>query len=67
MTFSIRAAAGREDFTALGALFRDYAAELGIDLSFQDFDAELAGLETFYEAAFLAEAPSGEFAGCVPP
>jgi ribosomal protein S18 acetylase RimI-like enzyme len=47
------------DADSIRALFREYADELGIDLSFQDFDSELADPLGFYELVLLA----GE--GCV--
>lgn len=37
-----------DDLSACASLFRTYAASLGIDLSYQDFDAELAGLPGRY-------------------
>ena len=58
MTLSIAAAApelARE-------LILEYAS--GLDLSFQDFDHEIASLGTFYEAMFVARW-DGEPAGCV--
>ena len=36
-------------------LFREYAAELDVDLSFQDFDAELADPFRVYEVVLLAK------------
>ena len=37
------------------ALFREYADELGIDLSFQEFDSELADPLGVYELVLLSE------------
>ena len=52
-------AAGTEDAERVRALFREYAGGLDVDLSFQDFDAELDDPLGFYVAVLLA----GE--GCV--
>ncbi len=52
----------------LRTLFREYADWLGVDLRFQDFEAELAGLPGDYAPprgrALLAEL-DGRLAGCV--
>jgi ribosomal protein S18 acetylase RimI-like enzyme len=50
----IRVAAGNDDAERVQTLFREYAEGLGIDLSFQDFEAELADPLTFYTAVLLA-------------
>jgi ribosomal protein S18 acetylase RimI-like enzyme len=49
----IRAATGA-DVDAVRTLFREYADGLGVDLSFQDFDAELANPLGFYELVLVA-------------
>jgi putative acetyltransferase len=47
------------DAETVRSLFREYGSGLGIDLSFQDFDAELADPFGFYELVLLADG------GCV--
>jgi ribosomal protein S18 acetylase RimI-like enzyme len=44
-----------KDEKAVRALFREYAEGLQLDLSFQDFDSELADPLGFYELVLLAE------------
>ncbi len=48
------------DFDAARELILEYAAGTGVDLSFQGFQDEIATLETFYDAIFIAPG-----AGCV--
>ena len=64
----IRAAASKDDWVEARRLFEEYAASLGFDLSFQDFDREVASLPGDYAsprgAILLAEDNSG-VAGCV--
>ncbi len=49
-TTDIRPAELPRDLDVIRALFREYAGGLGIDLDFQDFEAELAALPGKYEA-----------------
>lgn len=57
------------DMPAVGALFRAYAASLPVDLAYQGFEAELAGLPGKYAppsgALLLARDGDGEALGCV--
>lgn len=42
--FSIAPVRTQDELAAVTALFRDYAASLNVDMSYQDFDAELAAM-----------------------
>jgi ribosomal protein S18 acetylase RimI-like enzyme len=58
---------GPAGLDAARAMFREYAAQLGVDLCFQNFEAELAGLPGEYAAprgTLLLATVDGEFAGC---
>lgn len=52
---------------AARAVFQEYAAQLGVDLCFQNFDAELAALPGDYaspQGCLLLALVNGEVAGC---
>lgn len=56
-----------DQLQATRLIFEEYAAQLGSDLCFQDFDAELAGLPGEYAAphgALLLALVDGNLAGC---
>ena len=52
------------DLAAVRELITEYAASLGVDLSFQHIEEELATLETFYEMILTAREAEG-IAGCI--
>lgn len=60
--------AGSEDLADIRRLFREYQASLDVDLCFQGFEAELAGLPGKYAppdgALLVARAAGGEAIGC---
>jgi ribosomal protein S18 acetylase RimI-like enzyme len=63
----LRRAESATDLGEAATLFREYAATLGVDLCFQNFDAEVASLPGAYgpEAGCLLLAfVSGELGGC---
>ncbi|MFN3494560.1 MAG: GNAT family N-acetyltransferase [Hydrogenophaga sp.] len=65
---SITAIASSDDIDAIRQLFSDYQADLGIDLCFQGFADELAGLPGDYDApdgALLLARIDDSPAGCV--
>ena len=56
-----------EDLAATRQIFTEYATQLGIDLCFQNFEAELASLPGEYSAprgVLLLALVDGEVAGC---
>jgi len=57
-----------DDYALAKALFLEYAGDIGLDLSFQNFDEELAGLTVRYgpsEGGILLLSVEGRPAGCV--
>ncbi len=57
-----------EDIALVGELFREYAASIGVDLEYQGFSSELAGLPGQYappSGDLLFAKVNGEAAGCV--
>jgi ribosomal protein S18 acetylase RimI-like enzyme len=63
----ITAAATPAAFDAARELFAEYAAALGVDLCFQGFESELAGLPGDYaepQGVLLLAHVDGELAGC---
>lgn len=64
----IEIAATVEDFDAARELIQEYADWLAVDLCFQDYDAEIAGLDTYYGPPtgrlYLAKV-DGAAAGCM--
>ncbi len=68
MRLRIDPAVSADDLTAARELFLEYAAALGVDLKFQGFEAELAGLPGRYagpEGLLLLAWVEERVAGCV--
>ncbi|KAI6821887.1 hypothetical protein KC340_g12690 [Hortaea werneckii] len=67
--FATSPAETQEDLNAVRQLFEAYALALGIDLSFQDFAAEVANLPEKFAlptgCLLLARDPEGHGVGCV--
>jgi len=64
----INLARSAEDYALAKELFLEYAGAINLDLSFQDFDQELAGLTDQYgpsEGGILLLTVEGRPAGCV--
>lgn len=65
---TIELARTMNDVQEAGGLFAEYAASLGVDLSFQRFDEELANLPGDYappDGCLLLARGDNEIAGCV--
>ena len=64
----ITKATSAEDYTAGRTLIEEYAAALGVDLCFQNFSEEMAGLPKIYGSPYgclLLARTNGELVGCV--
>ena len=53
-----------DDVAVVRELILEYAASLGVDLAFQDFEHEVATLDTYYELMLVARI-EGDVAGCI--
>ena len=68
MNATVRRAEHRQDWLAARALVEEYAASLGFDLGFQEFDREVASLPEVYgppHGCFLLASVDEEIVGCV--
>lgn len=68
MDLTIGPARSADDLAAVAALFRAYASGLGVDLAYQGFEAELAGLPGRYappRGALLLARQGADAIGCV--
>lgn len=68
MMIDIRAAVFPDDREAVQALLREYADTLGIDLAFQRFDDEVAGLPGRFappDGRLLVATDHGRIVGCI--
>src|SRR6218665_1822598 len=68
MNITIQKIASTEDLEEIKTLFREYVAFLGINLSFQSFEEELAKLPAKYaepEGSIFLARVDGASAGCV--
>ncbi|POF31733.1 GNAT family N-acetyltransferase [Roseibium marinum] len=67
--FAISSVETAEDLDVVKSLFRAYVDWLGIDLSYQGFEEELAGMPGKYSrpsgGLYLAKDPDGSSLGCV--
>ena len=64
---ALHAAISAEQLAGIQLLFREYAKSLNVDLCFQNFEQELAGLPGEYappRGSLLIATVAGEFAGC---
>jgi putative acetyltransferase len=63
----IRTATSAEDFEVVSRLFREYQTSLGVELCFQNFESELAGLPSKYappQGRLYLALEDGQAVGC---
>jgi putative acetyltransferase len=68
MNIQIRSAQNQQDIESIRVLFQEYEKAIGVDLCFQGFAEELAGLPGRYsspEGALLLAFVDSQLAGCV--
>ncbi len=69
MSITIKPARSSQDFVSVSELFSEYVEWLGIDLTFQGFQAELASLPGKYAQPagelYLAKSESNAVLGCI--
>lgn len=69
MAYTVKPARTTDDILAITDLFKDYTAWLNLDLTFQDYAAELASLPGKYApptgALYIARSSDGVPLGCV--
>jgi ribosomal protein S18 acetylase RimI-like enzyme len=67
MDFNTRQAISKEDFELAKKLMKAYATDIGVDLTFQDFESELEMVSTLYanpEGAFIIAYHNNNPVGC---
>jgi GNAT superfamily N-acetyltransferase len=67
MSFATKQALRKEDFELAKKLMKAYATDIGVDLTFQDFESELRNVSTLYanpDGAFIIAFHNSDPVGC---